>query len=426
MNRIMTIGLIWIALLLTACKGDGQETVEEPEKTPTLLSVYVYSPDHPIPTRAVNGEVDAVNTETDITSFQIWVFETGTNNLVAYHSPQEAGNSLDFSTGEGRVYQLIVSDAFAAASPKPNVDVYVVANIAETNSGFVLGKNTLRSELEAKVLENKNSPPETTGQPDYFGLTAPITIIPDAGLPMAGVLRNQEIGGSNPVYRVGKDALVTVKLERIVSKVRFIFCREGEEGQTEEEDEKVRIDGITFESDDILAIPDKEYLFLGSTGDNHVETTGAYRNGTLFSSASLENSVLIKVNADPSAFIYTSEFVYDEESGPQAYEKKIADALKEEEGKVATLTQIGPYYLRESDKKIEGKIYYHVGDEDLNTRSAVFQLSDAGDFSRNHSWIVYAYYLGKKLHILTVTHIGMKDWIIVADNEENKKRVYNW
>ena len=397
--------MIWIALLLTACKSEDQVTVEEPEKTPTLLSVYVYSPEHPIPTRGTNGEVNVIDHEADINTFQIWVFETGTNNLVAYHSPQEADNSLDFTDeNEGKVYQLTVSDWFAALETKPNVDVYVVANIAQNNCGFTLDKNTQRSDLEAANTQRSNletaalAKSETT---DYFGLSALTTSVPDEGLPMAGVLRDEKIGGESPVYRIGENSLATVRLERVVSKVRFIFSRE--------EGEEVMIDEITFEDQ---AIPDTEFLFLGNSGETHVE--GPYRNGTLFSSPASDGGVPIAENPDPETFVYQNEY------GAQTYEDMIASAVNPEEGQTPTLTEIGLYYLRESDKKIAGRIYYHVGDEDQKARDAAFQLSAAGDFSRNHSWIVYAYYGHSELFVCSV---AVKDWLKASDGNHT---IYNW
>jgi hypothetical protein len=51
-------------------------------------------------------------------------------------------------------------------------------------------------------------------------------------------------------------------------------------------------------------------------------------------------------------------------------------------------------------------------------------MAAAGDFLRNHSWIVYIYYLDSKIYTLTVTYVGMKEW--VADGQPESPYFYNW
>ena len=64
---------------------------------------------------------------------------------------------------------------------------------------------------------------------------------------------------------------------------------------------------------------------------------------------------------------------------PQDYELMISRGLSTNP---AELTQVGPFYLRETDKKLTGKIQYSINNGEI--RTATFSMHDAGDFSRNH------------------------------------------
>ena len=81
-------------------------------------------------------------------------------------------------------------------------------------------------------------------------------------------------------------------------------------------------------------------------------------------------------------------------------------------------TEIGPFYLRESEKKLVGSITYQiVGNSE---KTSPFNMDAAGDFTRNHTWIVYAYHSGGGY--LQMSTLYVKNW-----NERNVNHdVYNW
>ena len=116
--------------------------------------------------------------------------------------------------GQGTTYQIPVSDDFAAT--KPDVNVYVLANVTSNNCGVgVLGKETSRDAL----LEGA----KITG---HFGLDELVRSVPADGLPMAGKLTTQPVVGDAPALRIGTMAQVaTVPLTRAVSKLRFVFSK---------------------------------------------------------------------------------------------------------------------------------------------------------------------------------------------------------
>ena len=377
-----------LLLLLSACSSS--ETELQVEEQPTIITFYVYPSDSPMPTRA--GD-DLVNTiENDIKSLQIWVFTHNDGKLVGYLSPTV------MPTAEGTVYQMEVSKEFANAAPdkRPNVDIYVAANTAAAGLSFN-GVTTTRAELEnAKIGTN------------YFGVTSLYTTIDTKkGLPMSGVLLNQPVVGQNPVLRIGDYYnMAKVQLQRSVSKVRFVFCMQ----QGTDQSETPTITGITLDGG---IIPVEEYLFLGSDGNPYrIRKTYEPRLATLLTST---NPITPPECDDPSKYIYDSQVF----TTAQAYEVKIDEGVygTPSEPDHKELAQVGPFYFRETDKKISGSISYKVGSETRDPKA--FSMVAENGFTRNHSWIVYVYYGADGLDVLTVY---VKEWTTATLD----RSVYNW
>ena len=363
-------------VLFTACSSseDGEEGSVGHQ--PTMLTIYVYSPERAAtnqqsaPRRAETGDVQTVGEEATIHSLQIWIYESESKAFVGYLDTKEV---TTLNMGEGATYQLPVSDDFA--SRKPSVNVYVQANVTATNCGVdVLNDETTHEELMngAKIAEG------------YFGLEELVKIVPDEGLPMAGKLTVQPVVGEAPALRVGTlTQVATVPLTRAVSKLRFVFAKTTGEPA-------VNITGITLNAD---MIPTEEFLF---------KTPASMTYNT--SAASLLSMPIADVaeKTDPTEYIY-----FDQEA--QEYENLI---------NAANLTVRGPIYLRESDKQLAGTITYHIGEGAEQT--ATFEMQQAGDFLRNHTWIVYAYYAGSGR--LQVQSLYVKDW----SGKEMTHSFYNW
>ena len=363
-----------LMVLLTACSSseDGGDGVA---KQPTL-TIYVYSPERPaVPNRhapqrrAKTGNVETVGDESTIHSLQIWVYESENKALVGYLDTEDV---TTLNMGEGATYQLPVSDDFA--KNKPDVDVYVMANVTNANCGVETDKDTERDELmtEAKIVKSK------------FGLSPLTTEVPTDGLPMAGKLTTQPVVGDAPALRVGSlNAVSTVPLTRAVSKLRFVFAKTT--GQP-----KVSITSITMNAG---MIPDEEYLFTTPQSMTYNANAGELL---------LTDIDDIAETANPTDYIYFNQ-------DAQEYENLINGA---------NLTVNGPIYLRESDKQLAGTITYTINGGSEQTVD--FAMQQAGDFLRNHTWIVYAYYAGSgKLQVQTVY---VKDW----STKEISHNVYNW
>ena len=354
--------------LLTACNSsDGED-----QQKPTMLTIYVFSPEQPIITRGEVGPVNAYEAENKVNSLQLWIFYTS-GNKVGYLSTTETAT---LNAGQGAIYHIPVSDEFA--QNKPNVDVYVLANATATNCGIstTLDENTTREALieQAKITS------------DHFGLTSAslTTAVPADGLPMAGILKNQPVIGDAPVLRIGNETnIATVPLTRAVSKMRFFFANVATAP-------KLTITGIMLNGS---LIPNEEYLFTQSKTLTYNENSASI----------LASPIEVVKTENPALYIYKGQTA-------QEYENLMVGA---------EFSMAGPYYLRESVKILTGTITYTV-DGKSESMSTTFKMKEQGDFLRNHSWIVYAYYEG--LSGMQVVTVDVTDWVAKSYNYE----VYNW
>ena len=374
-----------LTVLCSACSSGDAEVgaVEVPHKQATL-AIYVYAPEqaatarkHAAPTRANEGEVDAIIDEGTIDSLQIWIYESATGNYVGYFSTKDV---TALNEGQGSTYQIPVSDDFARN--KPDVNVYVMANVTSDNCGVEpLDKNTTRTELlnGAKIAN------------EHFGLEQNVRAVPAGGLPFAGRLTAQPVVGDAPTLRIGTlSAVSTVQLTRAVSKLRFVFAKTT--GQATVKITSIKInDGM---------IPNEEYLF---------QTPVSMTYNTEAVDLLSDDIDDIAETDDPTKYLYLGQEA-------QAYEDSINVAANKQPK--AEVTVEGPIYLRESDKQLAGTITYQIGAAEPKTVD--FAMQQAGDFSRNHTWIVYAYYAGAGK--LQVQSLYVKDWSTKEINHD----LYNW
>ena len=376
-----------LIVLFTGCSSSSGEDGggDGPVHKPTLLTIYVYAPEqaavkrNAAQTRADVGEVDPITNEGTIKSLQLWVYESETGNYVGYFSTDDV---TALNNGQGTTYQIPVTDEFAAS--KPDVNVYVMANVTNANCGVgELNKETTRAALleGAKIAKEK------------FGLEQNTRSVPADGLPFAGKLTGQPVVGDAPTLRVGTlSSVSTVQLTRAVSKLRFVFAKTT--GQP-----NVNITSIKMNAG---MIPEVEYLFKTPTSMTY---------NTEAKELLLDNDIInndVAETADPTNYLYLGQEA-------QAYENLINEAANKQEPEV---TVVGPIYLRESDKQLAGTITYTIGGGDEQTVD--FAMQQAGDFSRNHTWIVYAYYAGNGN--LQVQSLYVKDW----STKEMNHQVYNW
>lgn len=414
MKKVLNIEtwMLLVIVLLTACSDHSGEGSDE--NGDCFLNIYVYAPGRPMLTRADVGDIahrEAV--ESEIHTLQIWVFKHNGGSFVGYLETEPA--FLNETNGQ-EMFQMKVEKEFA--DHPENVDVYVVANagscgLVDGENKLTLGESTTRAELDAQMIGA-----------NYFGVSNLVSSVPTAGLPMSGVEKDQPIYGSFPALRIGsQEKMTTVQLTRAVSKLRFVLCRIA----SEDDKELVSIDGIQLDGG---MIPTESYLMPGTYtySSDPVASTDYETNPIVY--VNTDNKLL---KADIPTVVNPMKYAYETQAA-QDYEDMINGAIagtyKANEND-EELKELGPTYLRESDKQLTGTIHYSVqpkGNEDENqvdhTPSVTFSMASPGDFYRNRSWIIYVFYMDAKIHVLTVTDMGVKSW--TSDNINDDKSVYNW
>ena len=359
----------------------------------TKLYVYVYAPQAAQPTRAAyDGNVSAITNEASVYSLQIWVFTHDTKKILGHYSSTQPSSLTTSNPYE--LIQINIDDDYANTDvgSREHVDVYVAANVENSNCNLTLDGQTTLEQLEAALIQ------KTTTDP--FGMTIPVSRVPEnVGLPMSGVLRDVSVVGDAPVLRLddGNYGIAKVLLIRTVSKLRFAFSRQTD-GET------LRINSIKLNTE---MLPMAEYLFMSAHYDRHtchLKTESGYDATTpnLLGEAITE----IAENDNPAYYAWGYQ-----QLPPLDYEQRIEDGVTN--GK---LTQ-RYFYLRESDKLIQGEIKYQVGSGEEQT--ATFNMVDVGGFSRNHVWTVYAYQAEAKLKVIVAE---VAPWLQTEQNYE----FYNW
>lgn len=393
--------LLLLALLLTACGSDNKEEIANPDED-CYLDIYVYAPDRPIVTRADVGEITSSDAESIVHSLQIWVFKKSNGEKVGY---LDADPEYLNENGQ-QTYRMIITNDFAKYPE--NVDVYVVANAANYVT-TTLDANTTRDALNEAMIGSAYF-----GTTDLYGEKELLSTgrIATQGLPMSAVVKNQPVTGSFPTLRVGtSDKMTVMQLSRAVSKLRFVLCRIKELNFSTKKLNS--IDDISLAANQI---PTQTYLIPRE------RYTYTYSHDAI-SYGSVAKDVIPEVE-DPLIYVYSTQKA-------QEYEDLINAAIAHEENgnPKPLLKELGLTYFRESDKQLTGTITYTYTDNGVtkSNQTATFSISAPGDFLRNHSWIIYVYYIDSKIYILTVTHIGMRSWVMDDDGPQGEsKYVYNW
>lgn len=318
------------------------------------------------------------NSESDIHSIKVWVFQSGTNedaNPIAYK--EEALKDINSS------YNLQLRFLRKIAGKEvENIDLYILANSESTNIESKLNGKDFSS-ITRKELQNicfdstfgilKNGNPQNTE-------------VPETGLPISRAITN--ISVENHVGTTEAEAKtkgIKIPLVRAVSKLHFYFARKTGI-------ENVKVTSIEVEGN---TIPTASYIFPDETeykenDDNQVVTSNKYDvNSTGYVSTVLKlNGVEtdnIKEVEDPE------KFKKNETQTAQDY----LDAFKK-----AGIASHNLCYLRETTKAIKGKIHYSLGTEE---KSVDFSIPTGGKAIRNRELVVYGYFLNGQMGMLTVT-----------------------
>ena len=361
--RGLILGALALLLLLPGCRREAH-SISNPEG-PTL-EIAIQFPYVPA-TKA--GELAATIEENKIHSLSIWVFRSEDHTRVG--EPLILTDESDFppSGGIGR-YKFEVDWNFV--NTHPDVDVFVLANAAsirctlDGTSSYELDGTSSYDEIIAASFGYFNE------EDDWFGTHSYTTSVdPDKGLPMSGMKTHVKVYGSAPQMKVDPITLV-----RAVSRLRMVLCRTATDDITLED--VVSVTGITFYKEQI---PLREYVFTeGTTGVIPSYTPADF---------SFPGTSDIKRNPVPEDLIYVNQ-------DPDEYQQMLDSACDAGE-----LTDLGYVYLRESDKRIFGRVDYKINGKD---RSREFAATSTTDFARNHTWTLFAYFMsGRNLQVSLVS-----------------------
>lgn len=396
-------------LLCTACGGSDSEPVGggvNNKPTTHQLQINIFTPEHPVVTRSEPVLVNS-NADENVNSMDVWVFVSEatthfTVGKVVGHLSLDIANPSSFVGG---TYQMSVNEDFVNELPK--VNVYVTANVKPSNTGINLTASSSESAFENATLSG-----------NYFGLTSPLTTqVPIEGLPMSGVLKDQVINdASTPLLKV----TTPVTVVRAVSKIRFIFSR-SDTGETDQ----LHINSITL---DAGMIPAEEYLFLNGPYDYTNNRSNIKGNNYLDAQtlATGLESITIPTCTYPARYAYDPDDA--EQLKGQDYEDLIDKGLTGHytegvysKGQPYELVELSRFYLRESNQKLKGRIYYTIGNGGEGwPKYTEFEMYEGENFTRNHTWIVYGYFTGKET--LTISSIDVTEW----DQKNTGHDIYNW
>lgn len=324
------------------------------------------------------------NSESDIHSIKVWVFQSGTNedaNPIAYK--EEALKDINGSYNlQLRFLRKI------AGKDVENIDLYILANSESTNIESKLSGKDFSS-ITRKELQNISFDStfgiQENGNPQN-------TKVPETGLPISRAITKISVEkhvGTTEAEAETKG--IKIPLVRAVSKLHFYFARKT--GIKNVKVTSIEVEGNT--------IPTASYIFPDETeykenDDNQGVTSNKYNvnsNGYVSTVLKLNGVETdnIKEVEDPEKFKKT------ETQTAQDY----LDAFKK-----AGIASHDLCYLRETTKAIKGKIHYSLGTEE---KSVDFSIPTDGKAIRNRELVVYGYFLNGQMGMLTVTPT-IKEW----------------
>ena len=382
--------LLMVGTMASCSENQDTETVENHDAYISLS----FSSNSANSTRAGERRTEGVladneskadpNSESDIHSIKVWVFQSGTNedaNPIAYK--EEALKDINGS------YNLQLRFLRKIAGKEvENIDLYILANSESTNIQDKLsGKNF--SSITRKELQNISFDStfgiQDNGNPQN-------TKVPETGLPISRAITNISVEkhvGTTEAEAATKG--IKIPLVRAVSKLHFYFARKTGI-------ENVKVTSIEVEGN---TIPTASYIFPDETeykenDDNQVVTSNKYNvnsNGYVSTDLKLNGVETdnIKEVEDPESFIKKSNQTAQE----------YLDAFKK-----AGIASHNLCYLRETTKAIKGKIHYSLGTEE---KSVDFSIPTGGKAIRNRELVVYGYFLNGQMGKLTVTP-SIQEW----------------
>ena len=334
-----------------------------------------------------DNETDANPTqENDIHNIKVWVFKSNTGDEATPIS-YKAETLSEVKNGNYTLNLRFLRKI--GGEEVKNIDLYILANSESINMLDQMKGKDLSSVTRKDLKEVSFTSP--------FGInkdgTAETKEVPTGkGLPISRAITQISVDSHVADTEEGaKDKGIKIPLVRAVSKLHFYFARKsGSDANTSQ----VKVTRIEVEGN---TIPTASYVFpdeaiYNENGYNQNVTSQKYDNAgttyvpTTLKLAGVENTDIKEVE-DPKSFIKKSD------QSAQEY----LDAFNKEEIKSHDLC-----YLRETNKAIQGTIYYSL-DGGATEKHETFNIPSKGNAIRNRELVVYGYFLNGQMGKLTVT-----------------------
>lgn len=334
-----------------------------------------------------DNETDANPTqENDIHNIKVWVFKSNTGDEATPIS-YKAETLSEVKNGNYTLNLRFLRKI--GGEEVKNIDLYILANSESINMPDQIKGKDLSSVTRKDLKEVSFTSP--------FGInsdgTAENQEVPAGkGLPISRAITQISVDSHVADTEEGaKDKGIKIPLVRAVSKLHFYFARKsGNDANTSQ----VKVTRIEVEGN---TIPTASYVFpdeatYNEDGYNQDVTSQKYDNAgtayvpTTLKLAGVENKD-IKAVEDPKSFIKKSN------QSAQEY----LDAFDNKGIKSHDLC-----YLRETNKAIQGTIYYSL-DGGKNDKHETFNIPSEGNAIRNRELVVYGYFLNGQMGKLTVT-----------------------
>ena len=377
MMRCIDIRLLlvtWLILLVAGCSNDNEPAKKAAITDQSSFVMNIYLPNTGT-TRT--SEEDDRNIHIDkpfertIQSFRVWVFarqkvNDAPGDLMAISNADGATNGVLY-TNVGSIDETViiknvafnVEDGFNERYPY--LDVYVIANLESLDAD-----ENWCSQLNANDLQDiENTLDGLQLNDESFGVSSLVSDATDTGLPMSGYVKKVPVSAQGVVYTT-----MDIKVKRAVSKIRFVFAKSPTTPEA----------SITSVKLNTNMIPTTEYLFSGTAAVNNVALHETGYGNEYYGEIDFGAPATINTNVMPTALNWTGA------TSRQEWEDALNAAITNHEA-----TEHVRAYLHESPQRLSGTLKYKLtatGAEMTTT----FQMAAAGQFLRNHSWTVYAFF----------------------------------
>lgn len=375
-NRWVDIRLLlltWLVLLVAGCSDDNALEHKSATTDRSSFMMYIY-----LPNATTRSGEDDRNIYIDkpferaIHSLRIWVFaRNGSKQLIDISNDDGATNgALYVNVGSIDETVSVLQQAFNVEDgfnqKYPYLDIYVIANIASMG----IEESWCNPKNNETLQEMENRIEALQLDANTFGVGSMVSDASATGLPMSGYIKEAAVSAQGVVYTT-----MNVKVQRAVSKLRFVFAKSPTTSEAT----------ITSVKLNPGMIPTTETLFSGTDEANGAKlpATGNSYGGT-YNAAEIDFGApaTINTNVMPSALSWSGS------GNRQEWEDVLNAAIANNEA-----TEHVRAYLHESDQRLTGTIKYKLTTAGAE-KEATFQMSESptGQFLRNHSWTVYAFF----------------------------------